>query len=120
MGDFQLKWYGPKAKALARQAAIFALCACAADLQGKSAMQAPIDTGDLKANCLVSPLRQEGSQVSLTVGYDLPYAIVQHEHVEFRHPKGGKAKYLEDPFKENAKKYVKYIRDTVKQALRSG
>lgn len=118
--DYVLRWHGEKAKALARQAAISALRVCAADLQGKSAQQAPIDTGDLRANCSVSPLHQADSQVSLTVGYDLPYAIVQHEHLEFNHPKGGKAKYLEDPFRENAGKYARYIESAVKQALRSG
>lgn len=113
----EFKWYGDKAISLAKQAAIQAIQTCAADLQGKSAAQAPIDTGDLRANCSVSPVQQEGNTVSVTVGYDLPYAIVQHEHLEFRHPKGGGPKYLENPFKENAAKYEHFIKDAVKHAL---
>ena len=113
----ELKWRGKKAEQVAMQAAIQAIGTCAADLQGKSARQAPIDTGDLRANCSVSPLQQENNQVWVTVGYNLPYAIVQHERLDFRHPKGGKAKYLEDPYKENAAKYERYIKSAVKQAL---
>lgn len=113
----EFRWYGDKAVSRAMQAAIQAIGICAADLQGKSARQAPIDTGDLRANCSVSPLQRNDPQVWVTVGYNLPYAIVQHERLDFRHPKGGKAKYLEDPYKENISKYERYIKDTVKQAL---
>ena len=30
-----------------------------------------------------------------TVSYNEPYAAVQHERVDFKHPLGGEAKYLE-------------------------
>lgn len=113
----ELRWYGDKAVSVALQAATQAIRVCAADLQGKSAMEAPIDTGDLRANCSVSPLQREGNIVSVKVGYDLPYAVVQHERLDFRHPKGGKAKYLEDPFKANATKYSRFIEQAVRQAL---
>lgn len=116
----ELKWYGDKAKQIAYNAGVKALQICAADLQGKSSRQAPIDTGDLRANCSISPLKQSGHKVSLNVGYDLPYARRQHEHLEYRHPKGGKAKYLEDPFNENKTKYDSYIKEAVKKALGSG
>jgi hypothetical protein len=113
----ELRWHGDKAMASALQAATKAIQTAAADLQGKSAMQAPVDTGDLRANCSVSPTTTRGDEVSVTVGYDLPYAIVQHEHLEYRHPKGGKAKFLEDPYKENEAKYKRSIQNAVKQAL---
>lgn len=113
----KLKWYGDRALTKVMKAAIQAIQICAADLQGKSSKQAPIDTGDLRANCSVSPLQQNGKQVWLKVGYDLPYAIVQHERLDFNHPKGGKAKYLEDPYNENAAKYERVIQKAVKRAL---
>lgn len=114
----RLKWHGKKAAALAEAAIIQALGTCAADLQGKSAAQAPIDTGDLRANCSVSPVQRDGKSVSVSVGYDLVYAVVQHEALHFSHPKGGKAKFLEDPFKENAGKYRRGIGGAVDQALK--
>lgn len=115
----EFKWYGDKAKQIAQMAAKKALQTCAADLQGKSSRQAPIDTGDLRANCSVSPLKQDGYKISLNVGYDLPYARRQHETAYFKHPKGGKWKYLEDPFNENKSKYDNYIKEQVKKALGS-
>ncbi|MEA4884260.1 MAG: hypothetical protein VB144_11515 [Clostridia bacterium] len=33
------------------------------------------------------------------VGFSVPYAAAQHEGVDFDHPKGGKAKFLEDAIK---------------------
>lgn len=116
----ELKWYGDKAKKVVAEAAKQAIGTCASDLQGKSAMQAPVDTGDLRANCSVGQLKQEGNTVYLTVGYNLPYAIVQHERLEFRHPKGGKAKYLENPYKENISKYEHYIKEIIRRALIEG
>jgi len=31
----------------------------------------------------------------VTIGFSVPYAAAQHEHVEYDHPGGGKAKYLQ-------------------------
>ena len=115
-----VRWYSDKAARVAKEAAAQALGVCGADLQGKSSQEAPIDTGDLRANCSVSDVRWSGDSAHVTVGYNLPYAIVQHERLEFRHPKGGKAKYLEDPFNQNKAKYERYIRDAVLRALREG
>lgn len=114
----ELYWKGDKVSKVVEQAAIVALQKCAADLQRKSAERAPIDTGDLRANCSVSPLKTEGSRLEVKVGYDLPYAIVQHERLDFRHPKGGEAKYLERPFEENKDLYERYIGEAVRNALK--
>jgi len=119
MGKYYLSWNDVKAKDIAKKAAAYALERCAFDLQGKSQQQAPIDTGDLRANCSVSPLKVEGSRLEVRVGYDLPYAIVQHERLDFKHPKGGGPKYLENPFNENKGKYQAYIEKVVKDTLRA-
>ncbi|MBZ4662771.1 MAG: hypothetical protein JG776_453 [Caloramator sp.] len=117
MSDYKLEWKGNLAKKIVRKAAKKALLTCGADLQGKSAEQAPIDMGDLKRNCSVSPIQDNNGEMTVMVGYDLPYARRQHEGLHFKHPKGGKAKYLEDPYKENVKKYEKYIADKIKQVI---
>ncbi len=112
----ELKWYGDKISSGIFNAVKQAVNTCAADLQSKSVKQAPIDTGDLRSNCSVS-LTSSINNVSATVGYDLPYAIVQHERLDFNHPKGGKAKYLEDPYNENKNSYADYIKNAVKKGL---
>lgn len=118
MSDVVLKWYGDRD--IARNAGRKALGWCAADLQGKSVEQAPVLTGDLRANCSTTPIKETGDKMETMIGYDLPYAKRQHEHLEYRHPRGGKAKFLEDPFNANKDKYERYISNEVKRALRKG
>lgn len=113
----EIKWNGDLIEKLARDAATGALALCGADLLSKSVMEAPIDTGDLRGNGSVSDVNERGDELVVTVGYDLPYAIVQHEHTEFRHPKGGKAKYLEDPYKANVHKYKEFIAKWMNKSL---
>ncbi|KRQ86052.1 hypothetical protein ABG79_02184 [Caloramator mitchellensis] len=122
MSGFELKWRGNLAKEIAREAAKKALLKCGADLQGKSAEQAPIDTGDLRRNCSVvlDYTKYNIGIMSVLVGYDLPYARRQHEGLHFKHPKGGRAKFLEVPFEQNKGKYRKYIQKAIKDALEKG
>ena len=87
-----------------------------ADLHRRSAEQAPLDTGDLRG----SAAHEVDTGPSRTVGqvsFSAPYAMVQHEHTEYNHPKGGNAKYLESPLKQNTGKYVKYLADSAKKAV---
>jgi hypothetical protein len=51
------------------------------------------------------------------VGFNTPYALAQHERLDFHHPKGGKAKYLEDPLKENVRRYGQHINKRLKTAV---
>jgi hypothetical protein len=108
-----MEWYGDQMFDAAAEAAQDALVECGADLQSKSVQEAPVDTGDLRANC-----EAKEEALKITVGYDLPYAMKQHEELGYNHPKGGKAKYLEDPFNENAERYVEHIRKKAGDAIR--
>lgn len=111
------KWDIKKAQSAAKNAGVKALVTCGLDLKGKSQEQAPIDLGDLRGDCSVSDPVDTSKGIQITVGYGLPYALRQHEEQEYEHPKGGKAKYLEDPYKENIDKYMKYIGNSIKKAL---
>lgn len=92
--------------------------AIALDLQGKSAKLAPVDTGDLRNNCNADLSKANGSKASATVGYSLPYALRQHEELGYNHPKGGQAKFLEQPFLENEKKYIDKIKAIPDEVLK--
>lgn len=92
--------------------------AIALDLQSKSAKLAPVDTGDLRNNCNADLSKANGSKASATVGYSLPYALRQHEELGYNHPKGGQAKFLEQPFLENEKKYIDKIKDIPDEVLK--
>lgn len=83
------------------------------DLKGKSQRLAPVDLGDLRGSVFAEVEGLDG-----TVGFTEPYALSQHENLGFKHPKGGEAKYLETPYKENKDKYVDAIGKTVKKAVK--
>ena len=82
------------------------------DLKGKSQNLAPIETGDLRGSAVAEVQGLDG-----TVSYPLPYSTRQHESMEFRHPKGGQSKFLEQPYKENKDKYVDAIKNAVKKVV---
>lgn len=96
------KWYGNQILAEIKTQLNKNLVECGQDLQQKSGDQAPKDTGDLRGNCAVNP-----GNLEVEVGYNLPYAVRQHEELDYNHT-DGKAKYLEDPYNENKEKYVNY------------
>ena len=56
----------------------------------------------------------------LFVSFDTPYAIKQHEELGYNHPKGGKAKYLEDAFNANESEVIQLIKEAVEQAMSGG
>jgi len=116
------------------------------DLAAQSAKRAPIETGDLRNNCVArvddavvfaNQSASGGAQASgrfmitATVGYSLPYALKQHEDLTLNHMRtdgkgganrvaGGEAKYLERPFRENLQRYLARIRRVAKDATEGG
>jgi hypothetical protein len=47
------------------------------------------------------------------VEVDQVYAQNQHESLDFKHPRGGQAKYLEQPLMNNYERYLQSIADAV-------
>ena len=86
----------------------------ALDLGSKCSKAAPVESGDLRGE-LARPRRK--GNLSWQIGSSLPYTRRQHEGVHFRHPKGGGAKFLERPFRENQSVYIRRIKDVLKGAL---
>jgi hypothetical protein len=58
-----------------------------------------------------------GARLTGTVTCDQRYAAAQHEHLEWHHPRGGSAKYLERPLMDN---YRDYLGDYAKTVLHDG
>ena len=67
-------------------------------LAARSKEQVPLDTGALKASCVVD-VNGDGSQG--TVSYDTPYAVRWHEN-DANFQRGRKKKYLEDPLNDSS------------------
>jgi hypothetical protein len=59
---------------------------------------------------------REGT-IRASVVVDQVYAHYQHEHLEFHHPRGGRAKFLERPLME---KYSDYLAAYARTVLRNG
>lgn len=104
----------------------------ALDLASRSCRKAPVDTGDLRNNCsavinntktfenqtATGAMPQPALKIIAEVGYSLPYALRQHEDMSYNHPKGGQAKYLEQPFEENEQKYINKLASIPDEVLK--
>lgn len=52
-----------------------------------------------------------------SIFFDQPYAVDQHESMQYRHDKGRKAKYLEDPLNRSGEKVKQIIAKEVRSDL---
>jgi hypothetical protein len=131
-----------------QQAAVDGMVENTEDLLGRSMRDAPVDEGTLRASGsaqvyangravarrgfrkvakqpespeMVSRPVQEGGlgdAVVGEVGFNTPYALTQHERLDFNHPKGGKAKYLQDNLETQADRYQDNLADHLREALK--
>lgn len=90
----------------------------AIDLKQKSSDLAPVDKGALRGSAY-SITDASGDKLDAEIGFREVYATRQHEELEWQHPNGGQAKYLEQPYKENLPKYTDMIANAVKEAVES-
>ncbi len=81
---------------------------------GVQVYEAAKDGNEMK-NAFPQPV---GKEKAVYVSYNTPYARRQHEELGYQHPRGGKAKYLEDPFNRNKNKVLKMANLQIKKALR--
>lgn len=78
----------------------------------ESKRRVPVEHGVLRASGYVSETEQSGNNFYVELGYGgaaEDYAIVQHERLDFKHPRGGQAKFLESVINES--------RDTILERL---
>ena len=73
-----------------------------------SRRQVPHETGVLERSGTAGVIDGRG-EVRGAVSYDTPYAVEQHERTDYRHKKGRKAKYLEDPLNARRGQVLKII-----------
>jgi hypothetical protein len=97
----------------APQAVARALARIVLDLRGKAQRLAPVTKGFLRRSAF-----SDSNATSGTVGFTEVYATRQHEETTWNHPKGGQAKYLEEPYKQNVDKYIKAIGDAVAKEMK--
>ncbi len=109
-------WRGELATEIAREAALQALHDGAEHILTEAIDETPIDTGTLRRSGTVTDAPAEWA---VYISFNTPYAVVQHERLDFNHPRGGKAKYLEDPFNRNLPAVTRLVEERVRAALRN-
>jgi hypothetical protein len=60
---------------------------------------------------------ERGGDNTVGISYDGPYARYQHESLEFRHPTGGQAKFLESAMVEKSGDALAKAADVIGKAL---
>ena len=90
-------WLLPQVTANVIAAAETGLALAAEHLLSAAVAQTPVDEGTLRASGAAT-----SDGLTAAVSFNTPYAVRQHEELGYHHPRGGKAKYLEDPMHEEA------------------
>lgn len=111
--NIRMKWDGPRIQAAQRDAAVRGLALGAEHILGEARKQVPHEEGTLERSGVASV--DEG-RLEAAVSFDTPYAVRQHEDMTAQHDDGRKAKYLEDPFNDEADT----VRDIIAAQLRRG
>ena len=62
-------------------------------------------------------VRRVGDRIEGTVTYNTPYAARQHEELSYRHPRGGQAKYLEQPLRAMVPEFESRLAAAMRRAL---
>jgi hypothetical protein len=82
------------------------------DIGTRAADKAPVRDGYLRGSMTTDVIIYDGELIG-EVRFNEKYAAVQHERTEFKHPKGGEAKYLERAAIEKREQ----VREKVGEAL---
>lgn len=90
-------WHGAEATAAERRGAARGLYLGAEHVLEEANRIVPIEEHTLQASGVASA--DEGA-LQAAVSYDTPYAVVQHEELDYQHDEGRQAKYLETPIND--------------------
>lgn len=93
------------------------------NIRTSSMRRVPVDLGVLRASHYVTEPEMDGGEVHVVVGCGggpaKPYAIVQHERLDYRHGEG-EAKFLENASREEAPRAADLIARFAKASLAGG
>lgn len=98
------------------RAGLAALEIGAQTVMGQAQRDAPVEEGTLRGSAHIETFTS-GNAVAKEVSFTTPYAARQHEETTYEHPKGGKAKYLEDALKENVPRLEGLVAAVVRKAF---
>lgn len=109
----KLVWHGPQVTSTIKRAAADGLYEAAEHILEESVRVVPFEDSDLSKSGFADTDREN---LVAHVGFDTPYAVRQHEELDYRHAPGRKAKYLEDTVNEQSGKVNEIIADKIREA----
>lgn len=115
MPNFRLHFDANLASRTLREGAARGLVLGAEHVLSESNKVVPLDEGPLQhsGTASVNP-----ASLTAMVSYDTPYAVRQHENLDYRHAPGRTAKYLETPFNAERTVVQALIAASLRRALR--
>lgn len=111
----RLRWNGAAAMRGTRAGAVRGLRIAAEHVLAESRKVVPIEEATLERSGVATV---DESSLTAAVSYDTPYAIRQHEELNYRHDAGRTAKYLERPLTEQADNIAAIIAAQLRRSLR--
>ncbi|MGJ5826725.1 minor capsid protein [Streptomyces ossamyceticus] len=111
----RLRWNGAAAMRGTRAGAVRGLRMAAEQVLAESRKVVPIEEATLERSGVATV---DESSLTAAVSYDTPYAIRQHEELNYRHDAGRSAKYLERPLTEQADTVAEIIAAQLRRSLR--
>ncbi len=92
------------------------------DLAGQGIKRAPVKDGFLRASINDDPVQIDaagpGRLIRGSVSARTPYAFIQHEREDFRHPRGGEDHYISKPLEEKKKDYWERLSRAIQRAFK--
>lgn len=114
MSDVELTWDGPHAKIAARGGGVLGLKLATEHLLEAANRTVPLEEGTLERSGATDV---DETELKGSVYYDSVYAVYQHEHLDFRHAPGRRAKWLELTVDEESDTVAALIATQLRRAL---
>ncbi|MDT0306128.1 hypothetical protein RM780_04015 [Streptomyces sp. DSM 44917] len=110
-----MDWHGDEVRRAIRDAAARGLQHGAEHVLGESNTVVPLDEAALQRSGVATV---DDRDLRAAVSYDTPYAVPQHERLDYEHAPGRKAKFLEDALNENRAEVADLVAAQIRRALR--
>lgn len=109
-------WHGAKVKAEMRKGAERGLYLWAEEVLTEATKVVPLQEGTLQNTGTAH--KPEPGTLRAAVSYDTPYAVRQHEEMDYHHTAGRTAKYLENPLNASKDRGLALVAREIKQEIR--
>ena len=111
----RFRWDGRFVSQNVRKAAADGMRDAAEHLLEYANRTVPIEEGTLMRS---GQADVDSETLEASVSYDTPYAVVQHERLDFKHDPGRRAKWLELSLNEREEPLQRYIARKIQESLR--